>query len=320
MPNYMHPVVFVAALTYRRPEMLAILLENFLALEHPSGYDTHFLIVDNDASASARHVVESFAPRFGEDRLVYVVEPEPGIPFGRNRALREATDRGAKLLAFIDDDEYPDAAWLHELVAHHRQTGVVLVGGPVRLLPPDYPIGKWRRLLARSLIAHNAFVQAWSARRFRQGRLLVIATNNWLGDIEWINDMQLRFDPALCDTAGDDAAFFVTVQARGGKVSWCERAIVNEHLPPGRLSVSYQFKRYRGFGITAARLGRSSSPDQLMRMLGGLILIVVPVLGWASPMIGLHMLGTGVGWFAGLRGARSYQYARGPGASPGDNA
>lgn len=310
MMNTARQVVFVAALTYRRPEMLSILLEKLSALQHPTGWKVGFLIVDNDDYAGAKALVEAYAPRFEPGALDYVVEPEPGIPFGRNRALDEATARGAKLLAFIDDDEYPEPDWLRELVSHYEETGAVLTGGPVRLLPPDYPTGMWRQLLAKSMVSYSGFMRAWFARRARNGRLLAVVTNNWLGNVEWINDKQLRFDPALCDTGGDDAAFFLNVKERGGKVSWCERAIVNEHLPPGRLSVRYQFMRFRGCGITMGRLRTDSSPNQLMRMLIGIGLMVVPILGWASPMVGLHMFGTGVGWFSGLRGARSYQYAR----------
>lgn len=51
-----HQTVVVAALTYKRPEMLARLLESLLTLEHPAGWDVRFLIVDNDPEASARSI------------------------------------------------------------------------------------------------------------------------------------------------------------------------------------------------------------------------------------------------------------------------
>jgi hypothetical protein len=75
-------IVYVAALTFRRPATLRQLLDSFLELHLPSPekVDVRFLIVDNDPEGSAQNLVESFYPGFGPGRLQYVIEAEPGIP------------------------------------------------------------------------------------------------------------------------------------------------------------------------------------------------------------------------------------------------
>ena len=142
------PTIVVAALTYKRPELLAALLESLLKLERPAGWTVRFLIIDNDPDASARETVEAAAEAFG-GLLDYVVEPEPGIPFGRNRAMREAVARGASLQCFIDDDGIAEPTWLCEMLAHRELTGAAVIGGPVPLRWPTFPIGWWQRLITR---------------------------------------------------------------------------------------------------------------------------------------------------------------------------
>ena len=62
-----------------------------------------FVVVDNDADESSRAVVTAAKLPWP---VVYVVEPERGIPFARNRAVREAAD--SDFVVFIDDDEIPE--------------------------------------------------------------------------------------------------------------------------------------------------------------------------------------------------------------------
>lgn len=305
--------VLVAALTYRRPEMLSQLLASLLAIERPEGWDVRFLIVDNDPQGSAKPVVERFFVRF-EGRLTYLVEPEPGIPYARNRALDEAASVGARFLCFLDDDEYPDRSWLTALIAHQRGTGVVLIGGPVRLLPPDFPTTAWQSFLARSLIARSRFMERHSAKRARQGTIMVVATNNWMGDICWIRARKLRFDTRMQFSGGTDTAFFIGTRSCGGVASWCETAIVYEHLAKERLSVRYQFRRSKDQGTVLARL-QPDSPvrmcvRQSLRMIAGAGLLLIPAFGTASFTLGIHMIAAAVGRFSSLFGAQSRLYAR----------
>lgn len=306
--------VVVAALTYKRPDMLAQLLESLLTLERPPGWDVRFLIVDNDADASARPVVESFASLFGAHRLDYAVEPEPGIPAARNRALDEAMSAGARLLCFIDDDEFPEVSWLQELVAHHGATGAVLIGGPVVSVMPDYATTPWQRFMARSLVARTHAMHRRSARRARKGEVNLVATGNWLGDLVWLGAQRLRFDPDLRVSGGSDAGLFNAVLSRGGKVSWCEKAVAYEHIASERLSLRYHFTRAAAQGAVLARL-RPTSPVRMClyqsaRMLIGAGLIVVPVQGRASFAAGTRMLGHSFGWFSGMFGTQSKLYER----------
>lgn len=306
-------IVYVSALTYRRPEMLGKLLEAFLALERPAGWELRFLIVDNDAGGGAKETVAAFEERFG-GRLDYAVEPEPGIPFARNRALDGATAGGARLLAFIDDDSYPDPGWLSALIAGWEGSGAALINGPRRLVLNETPAGWWQGEIAKALIAHAAFVERFSARQARKGIVATGGTYNWLGDLDWIREKGLRFDTALRFSGGSDTAFREAVQRAGGKVAWCEKAIIYEYLPLERCALGLQFHRAVARGINAAKVGRRAPFAILRNPFGriavGAALILVPVLGRASFALGLTMLGMGIGALRARGKATSTLYAR----------
>ena len=80
--------IVVAALTYRRPEGIAKLLEVLASQVHSPErpFRLTALVVDNDAAGSARATVEPFRGN-GAYELIYVVEPQQGIPLARNRAV-----------------------------------------------------------------------------------------------------------------------------------------------------------------------------------------------------------------------------------------
>src|SRR5262245_41262573 len=69
------------------------------------------IVIDNSPSASASEACGAYAAgwRF---RFRYVHEPRKGLAFARNTALSTAMESGASLIAFIDDDEMPEPAWL----------------------------------------------------------------------------------------------------------------------------------------------------------------------------------------------------------------
>lgn len=309
----MAPIVYVAVLSYKRPDAVPGLLEGLASLRVPDGWETHFLIVDNDAEESARAPVEAAMAGFG-GRLSYVVEPEPGIPAARNRALREGLDAGAELLCFIDDDERPDPDWLAELIEHRRRTGALLIGGPLRRSLPAQGGTLFQRLFGRSLIARRRIAELRAARRAAAGKPVPVYTSNWMCDLSLVRDRGLWFDGGMIQSGGSDAAFYLAAREQGAATSWCASAIVSEPISLERMTIGYQFGRSRAQGIVSARLHGKTAPsifaEQAPRALAGMMLMAVPLIGIASFATGLHLVAAAAGHFAYLRGKQSALYAR----------
>ncbi len=218
----------VAVLTYQRAgdlvELLPQLLEQAATVEEA----TTVLVVDNDAEASARSTVTDL----GLPDVRYVVEPTPGIAAARNRALDEARD--ADLLVFIDDDERPEAGWLSALVDCQRREGCAAVAGAVVPMV-DQIDDPWIR-------AGGFFVRQRHATGVDQE---AASTANLLLDLRQVRSLgDVRFDVRYGLSGGSDTLFTRTLHRNGGRIVWCDEAVVTDHIRSARLTRAWVLQRH----------------------------------------------------------------------------
>lgn len=223
------PHITVCICTFQRPTYLTRLLGD-LERQETDGKFTHSVVVcDNDGCESARSVVESVA---GQSRLeiVYCVEPRQNIALARNRAVAHA--RG-EFIAFIDDDEFPNADWLRNMLATCEQTGASGVLGPVRpyfeSAPPRWVING--RFCERPEHPTGTLME-WSKSR----------TGNLLFRRAILRETEPPFR-AEFGTGGEDVDFFHRMTDAGARFVWCNEAITYEVVPPSRWKRSYMLKR-----------------------------------------------------------------------------
>ncbi|WP_112248012.1 glycosyltransferase family 2 protein [Kribbella monticola] len=235
--------VAVAVITFRRPELLKGLLESLQAQELPadSDYAVRIVVVDNDAEGSAREVIEAAR---GKYPIETAIEPEPGIPFAREKSVQLAWDDDA--LIFVDDDEVAPPGWLATLLAAWEKTRADVVTGPVQgILPPDAPA--WNRYSD----VHS------SMGKHATGDLLNKAyTNNTLVAQHVYHSITPAFHPAFRYTGSSDLHFFLRVHQAGYRIVWCEEARIQEDVPASRTTLRWLFRRaFRsGSGDTISRL------------------------------------------------------------------
>jgi glycosyltransferase involved in cell wall biosynthesis len=310
--------IAVAALTCRRPRMLAGLLASFARLKQPPETEVLFLIVDNAPDAPAAAEVAAWQ-RQTRKAVAYVIEAEPGIPFARNRALDEAAAHGCDFLAFVDDDETVDPDWLVAIVAHQRGEGSQLVGGPVRCEPPAGDLSALERLVFNGVRGRYRRKEEKNARRRAAGDDggIAIITNNWLGDVAWLKDKGVRFDIALRYTGGSDTALYHAAKRAGAKTSWCPEAIVYEEVPRERISLAYQFARARDQAATsylrkqaAERRGVVSAVAAVVGkfIVGTVLVLAAPFSGGRTLVDAARSYGWGVGYVYALAGRKSRHY------------
>lgn len=297
------PAVVVAVLTYRRPTQLSGLL---LILREQTGQSgARLLVVDNDPAGSGRSV----ALRCGVD---YVQEPRPGIAAARNRALDEAV--GQRFLVFIDDDEVPVPGWLQALLIVQARAGSAGVVGAVTSEFAVEPTS-W-------MTAGNFF----SRRRLPTGtEVSVAATNNLLLDLDVVRRLGLRFDERFSLTGGSDTLFTRDLVRRGGRLVWCDEALVVDHVPADRLTRRWVLQRALRSGNSWSRTslvltpgrGRSLLRAQLtarggLRLTGGLLRHVLGrVTGDERHAAqGLRTAARGFGMLSGCVGHVQSEYAR----------
>jgi succinoglycan biosynthesis protein ExoM len=230
--------VSVCIATYRRPDRLAALLED---LARQRRLPDQIVVVDNDAGGSAREVIERCRAAGAPFPIDYDIQPEPNIALTRNRTV--ALARG-DWLASIDDDERAPESWLAQLIEAAERYAADGVLGPVDpQLPADAPPWIRRgRFYDFPRMPSGAVVPL---HRMRFGNVLL------RGDL--VRAEPGPFDVSYGLTTGEDADMLIRLVNRGGRIVWCDEAIVHEPIEPKRLSLKWLMQRALSGGQEFAR-------------------------------------------------------------------
>ncbi len=307
--------VAVGVITRRRPEMLDVLLSSFLELEGTESQDLLFIIVENDSRPSLTDLLARFSARHGHE-VVYELEPEPGIPFARNRVLDIALRLDVDLLAFVDDDERVQPDWLSELTSAMHDRQLDLAGGPLRLEATGGELTAMQRAILterQNRLAEQNRTRATASGEGVDG-VFDVYTNNWCARLSKVRELGLRFDEKLRDTGGSDTAFSKEMRSRGGSVGWVPSAVVHDRLPARRLTPGYTYRRSRDQATVAAqRLNRkpiTSIRRAIERALRGCLQVAAaPVRGRASLAAAIYSFGNAAGRLRAAFGRSSRHYS-----------
>jgi len=229
------PAVSVCICTFKRPALLGVLLAE-LERQIGAAAGVEFVVADNDPAHSAREVLAQWAQRLPL-RALHV--PVPNIAAARNAVVGAAR---APWLAFIDDDESPDAGWLYKLRAAQSAHAADVVFAPVlpRYVPgtPD-----WLRLGGFFDRPRFATGTAITTRDARTGNVLLRA-----GLVKALGPTP--FDVAFGRTGAEDTVLFRALLARGARFIWCDEATVQEEVPLARANTGWLLRRSYRLGQT----------------------------------------------------------------------
>ena len=239
--------IAICITTFHRAEGLRRLLTSLTLLHRKQNIIFKVIVVDNDAAESARSVVQAICPKLNYP-MTYVVEPEQGLTYARNTALELGLDSDA--IAFLDDDEEADPAWLNELVDTLGAHAADIVTGPVLSRFPNPP-ADW-------IVAGGFFDRQ---RPIAGAVLKEAATNNVLLRTDVLKKTGVRFDHQFAFSGGEDADFFRRLNAAGAKIVASDAAIVHETVPPSRANARWILLRVLRIANSDAyiHLKRSSS-------------------------------------------------------------
>ena len=252
--------------TFRRPAGLRALMLEINDLVRNEGLDFRVVVVDNDACGSARLVLDELSGRLNYP-VQYALEPERGLSSVRNTALERAMD--ADGIAFIDDDEVPDANWLIELVRAQQMFGADAVRGVV--------VSRFAQAVP-SWIARGGFFER--SRPATGTVLKEAAAGNVLICTKVLRATGLRFDPQFSLSGSEDTDFFSRLDAAGAVIIAANGAVVYETIPPERATARWLSLRALRISNADAFLSlkRSSSfTDRVQIFVHGLSRLAVGV-------------------------------------------
>lgn len=234
----------IGVCTFRRPE-LEQTLRSLAGLALPDGVSVRVIVADNDASPSARPLVDGLRPSLPFD-LLYVHCPVANISIARNACLQNSD---GDFLAFIDDDEVASTEWLLLLHMIAEATGADAVLGPVRARYGADAPGWMRRG------DFHSTAPVWVGDEIRTGYTCNVMLRRASPAVTG-----RRFNLALGKSGGEDTDYFTHLHRSGGKIAYAADAFVEEPVPPARARLSWLARRRFRMGQTHGRLLAGQAP------------------------------------------------------------
>jgi len=307
--------VVVAIPTFRRPESLRALLVGLMPQAMAAG--ALVIIGDNDCDARIARLVGDIAQEFdATSRLHYRAVPQRGLSQVRNALLAATAELTPdwRWLVMLDDDGLVTPGWLDAMIACGTSYDADLVGGPViGVLPPGV-----------SRLARNSVFAARG--RWPTGPVPTLNTTQNLAIARRLVDLLPAplFAAALGASGGEDYDLFRKASLAGGRLVWCDEAVIHEPAPAERLTTRALLHRYYSTGISMAAidLGYDGRVRQTWSTAKGFVTTVLRTL--ASTLAGrldkgareLLMIAHYTGRIAGLLGATTARYAASGSAQP----
>jgi len=224
------PRVSVIVCTLNGAATIGETLDAIERLEYP---DVEAIVIDDGSTDATAEIVAA------HPRVRLIRTPNRGLSAARNSGLRAAT---GELVAYLDDDAYPDPHWLDFVELALRDDAHAGVGGPNLPVPGDglvaesvanAPGGPVHVLLSDTVAEHIPGCNM----AFRRDRLQAIGGF----------DEQFR-------VAGDDVDVCWRLQERGWTLGFHPAAVVWHHR---RGSVRRFWRQQRGYGRAEALLERA---------------------------------------------------------------
>jgi succinoglycan biosynthesis protein ExoM len=299
--------VLIAIPTFCRPDGLRRLLTAIAAMDTLA--DIKVLVADNEGTDGAglalvRGVAQSY--RFPIEAIPV---PERGLTSVRNAMITHARkDETLDYVAMIDDDEWPTARWIDDLVAMQKATGAGIVGGPnLPVFAPGAP--GWAAhcpLFVSDDMPDGDVGMVWGTCNLLLHRSAFAHSDSNL------------FDPLFNRSGGEDVDAFMRLKASGHRFAWSRSAVVWDDVPLNRTTLGWITKR-------AFRIGNSNMLVQLRWKYGrhGRLVALPSALAAIAANLGLLALFTfspktrvtyycrlvrSLGKLAFLTGLRSFEY------------
>jgi glycosyltransferase involved in cell wall biosynthesis len=232
--------VSVVVVTYNRAPMLQDALATLVNQSTGNQFSFEILVIDDGSTDNTADLVSSFVKHYPE-LVRYVYKRHGGEGDARNKGVEEA--RG-QWIAFFDDDQLAEPAWLGELYRPAREHGADLVDGSVHLKLPDpcpLPLGPQ----ARGILLEKVYSRAEHPGKVCLGTGNVLIRKSLFGALG-------GFDVSFRQCV--DTEFFWRVDQAGVKMYYSPEAAVYHVIPDTRLRVSYLRETCYRIGVARARI------------------------------------------------------------------
>ena len=222
------PRISVVCCSYNGSRFIGDCLSALARQDYP---DYEVIVIDDGSTDTTAEIARGFD-------VDLVSTPNQGLSAARNEGLARAS---GEVVAYIDDDAYPDQDWLRYLGWVYMTAGVQGAGGP-NLPPPGD--GRTAELVALAPGGPNHVLRTDTVAEHVPG-----CNSSYRTDaLRAIGGYDTRFR-----TAGDDVDVGWRIQEAGGTIGFSAGAMVWHHR---RGTAKGYLKQQRGYGYAEALLER----------------------------------------------------------------
>lgn len=295
--------------TYKRPLMLKKLILSIFDCNINKSLikDINIIIVDNDIEKTAEKTVKELIDEsYGIHKLNYYNYPVKGLSNVRNEIFNKALEFNPDHILCIDDDEYPSADWINQLLSAITAIKAEIVLGPVIPVFEDKV---------------SPFIPYWFKYPDLENYQKVdfFWTSNFIICTDFLLKHKIKFDERFNITGSEDSYFGVRALNKGAKICWANNAVVYETIPPKRANLKWLIKRkYNGALTFIYILKLEKNYLGLLKKIiisiayllsGGMALVVIP-FPFRWKYWGIIKISESMGGFAGLFGIQFHEYAK----------
>ena len=232
----------VVILSYDRVHLLERTLATALADRTADALAWEIIVVDNHPDRLAESMVTALAAD-APAKISYLADARRNVSIVRNLGIKAARGR---YVAFIDDDEAPQAGWLKDLVEGLDRTGADAAFGPKY---PEFESGHapawdpqgWRYTLDLRLPANEPIHLFGRLRRKGKG----LGSGNAAFRVATCLAEAEPFSVAFGDGNGEDTHLLFRLALAGRRFIWRPTARVLEYIETDRTKPSYMITRMK---------------------------------------------------------------------------
>lgn len=212
----------VAIITRDRPKQLERAL---FSLANQTIIPTTILVIDNGTNTDTKATAENLKKYLP---IEYLYEEKTGIPFARNRALKE-TKTGT--LAFLDDDCQATSTWVENMInAHQKFPQAIAIQGRSTSLPKnslEAVVAQFNRQtwFRDNMLGNKSF--------YKESQIFICDTRNLSLKIKRIDLLRLKFDES--HQRGTDFQFAKQLLSEGERIIFYPKALVFHWERPDQL-------------------------------------------------------------------------------------
>ena len=225
-PSYQLPLISVIVCSYNGSATIRDTLEGVLKIDYPN-YEV--IVVNDGSNDHTAKVIQEYPVKL-------ITSPNRGLSSARNTGMNNAK---GEILAYIDDDAYPDPQWLRYLAYAYSVSDHGCIGGPniapaedgfIATCVANSPGGPVHVLVSDEIAEHVPGCNM----SFKRDALMKIG----------------GFDPVYRN-AGDDVDVCWRIQESGRTIGFHPSALVWHHR---RNSLKAYWKQQKGYGKAEALL------------------------------------------------------------------